>query len=108
MEHIKLFEEFGVNEKVITYTNKRNPRLIIKLTKSPDGRITNIDNPTNTRFPFSVGQLLQRNVETWACNNNYLIDGKDPCPEEKVMGIKTSDIPKGHELRMMYPGKFRK
>jgi hypothetical protein len=28
--------------------------------------------------------------------------------KKKVMGIKVSDIPLGHELRTLYPGKFRK
>jgi hypothetical protein len=36
------------------------------------------------------------------------MDGKDMSPEKKVMGIKVSDIPLGHELRTLYPGKFRK
>ena len=36
------------------------------------------------------------------------MDGKDMSPEEKVFGIRTKDIPQGHELRMMFPGKFRK
>jgi hypothetical protein len=35
------------------------------------------------------------------------MDGKD-MSEKKVMGIKVSDIPLGHELRALYPGKFRK
>ena len=56
MKHIKIFEEFS--EKVVTFTNKRNPRLVIKVTKTPDGRITDIDNPTGIRFCFSVGQLF--------------------------------------------------
>jgi hypothetical protein len=51
---------------------------------------------------------MTRNIETWASNNNFLIDGKDVGPEKKVMGIKVSDIPQGHELRTMYPSKFRK
>jgi hypothetical protein len=75
--------------------------------KSPDGRIKEIENETGIRFPFSVGQILNRNVEVWACNNNFLMDGKDMCPEEKVFGIRKKDIPQGHELRMMFPGKFR-
>lgn len=106
MKNIKLFEEFG--EKVVTFTSKRNPRLVIKVTKTPDGRITGIDNPNNIRFCFSVGQLFNRTAEVWATNNNYLMDGKDTTPEKKVMGIKVSDIPQGHELRRMYPGKFIK
>jgi hypothetical protein len=28
------------------------------------------------------------------------MDGQDMTPEEKIMGIKISDIPPGHELRM--------
>jgi len=36
------------------------------------------------------------------------MDGQDMTPEEKIMGIKVSDIPPGHELRMLYPHKFRK
>lgn len=107
MKHIKIFEEFG-SDKVITFTGSRNPNLIIKVTKSPDGRITSIENKQNLRFPFNVGQSFTRNIETWASNNNFLIDGKDVGPEKKVMGIKVSDIPQGHELRTMYPSKFRK
>ena len=36
------------------------------------------------------------------------MDGKDMCPEEKIFGMRTKDIPKGHELRSLYPNKFRK
>ena len=106
MKHIKIFEEF--KEKVVIFTNKRNPSLTIKVTKTPDGRITNIDNKTGIRFCFSVGQLFNRTAEVWASNNNFLMDGKDTSPEQKVMGIKVSDIPQGHELRRLYPGKFKK
>ena len=63
--------------------------------------------PMGVRFPFSVGQLLQRNVEVWACNNNFLMDDKDTCPEKKIFGVKPSDVPKGHEWRTIYPNKFR-
>ena len=107
MKHIKVFEEFGGTEKQVVFTGKRNPRLVIKVLKSPDGRIKEIENETGIRFPFSVGQILNRNAEVWACNNNFLMDGKDMCPEEKVFGIRKKDIPQGHELRMMFPGKFR-
>ena len=27
--------------------------------------------------------------------------------EEKIFGIRKKDIPQGHELRMMFPHKFR-
>ena len=108
MEYIKLFEEFGGKEKEVIFTSKRNTRLVIKVTKSPDGRIKEIENETGIRCPFSIGQILNRNVEICACNNNFLMDGKDMCPEEKVFGIRKKDIPQGHELRMMFPEKFRK
>jgi hypothetical protein len=49
-----------------------------------------------------------RSIETWACNNGFKIDGKDPCPEKKIFGIRAKDIPQGHELRMLFPNKFRK
>lgn len=97
----------GLHEREVKFTNKRNPRLEIIVTKSPDGRITNIENETGIRFPFSVGQLLQRNVEVWACNNNFLMNGKDTCPEKKIFGVKTSDVPQGHEWRHIFPNKFK-
>lgn len=83
----------------------RNGRDILVTVQG--GRITNVDNKTGIRFPFSEGQTYNRSIETWACNNNFKIDGKNPCPDKKVFGIKTKDIPKGHELRMLYPSKFR-
>lgn len=97
----------SIHEREVKFTNKRNPRLEIVVTKSPDGRITGIENETGIRFPFSVGQLLQRNVEVWACNNNFLMDGKDTCPEKKIFGVKASDVPQGHEWRHIFPNKFR-
>lgn len=55
MKIIKIFEEF--REKVITFTNKRNPRLVIKVTKTPDGRITDIDNPNGIEL-LRFGQVI--------------------------------------------------
>ena len=96
----------SIYEREVVFTNKRNPRLVITIKKSPDGRITNIENETGIRFPFSIGQLLQRNVEVWACNNNFSMDGKDTCPEKKIFGVKSSDVPQGHEWRHIFPHKF--
>lgn len=107
MRYLKNYNEESVSEREVIFTNKRNRNLIFSVFKFPDGRISKIDKPQNIRFPFSVGQLFNRSVEIWACNNNYLMDGKDTCPEKKVMGIRVSDIPKGHELRHLYPNKFR-
>ncbi len=105
MRYLKPFNESRDVEVVLT--NTRNPNIVIKLVKSMN-RIVSIENKTNFRFPFKVGQLLNRGLETWASNNNFLIDNKDYSPEEKVMGISKRDIPMGHELRMLYPSKFKK
>jgi hypothetical protein len=103
-EHLVLFESFG--ERCISFIGKRNPNLKIDIVVK-GGRIISIDNNSGIRFPFSEGQSLSRNIEVWACNNNFYIDGKDTCPEKKIFGIRTSDVPKGHEWRHIYPGKFR-
>lgn len=99
-------KNYGPGSKVIL-SKKVNPFIKIIIKKYPDGRIVDIKIPSGIRFPFSVGQISNRDIETWACVNGYLIDGINPCGEEKVFGIKVSDIPKGHELRMLYPHKFR-
>ena len=116
MKHIKRFDnpkiysnqniKEGMNLREVRFTNKRNTRLEIVVTKTPDGRITNIENKTGIRFPFSVGQILNRNAEVWACNNNFLMDGKDTCPEKKIFGVRAKDVPQGHEWRHIYPNKF--
>ncbi len=96
----------SINQREVIFTNKRNPQLVITVKKSPDGRIISLDNKSGVRFPFVVGQVLNRNVEVWACNNNFLMDNKDTCPDKKIFGIKSKDIPQGHELRHLYPNKF--
>jgi hypothetical protein len=96
-----------VNLKEIIFTGKRNPRLVIVVKISPDRRISEIENKTGIRFPFVVGQPLNRNIEVWACNNNFLMDGKDTCPEKKIFGVRASDVPQGHEWRHIFPHKFR-
>jgi len=102
-------EEAASNEREVKFVNKRNQTQAFNVYKTPDGRITRIEMPEHVhiRFPFSVGQILNRGVETWACNNNFYIDGKDTCPEEKVFGIRKSDIPQGHEFGYLFPNKFR-
>lgn len=93
-------------KKEIIFKNKRNPNLIIRVQKLPNGRIESIENKSNFRFPFKVGQLINRNIENWACNNNFYIDGKDPCGEKKIFGVRTKDVSKGHEWRHIFPNKF--
>lgn len=104
-EDEEITEAFGRNE--IVFTGKRNPRLVITVKISPDRRISEINNKTGIRFPFVVGQPLGRNIEVWACNNNFLMDGQDTCPEKKIFGVKASDVPQGHEWRHIFPNKFK-
>jgi len=104
---MKKFEEF-INEaysRKVELVSKRNSTL--KITFDVIGSIMqNIVNNSNIRFPYDEGQLYSRNIETWCCNNNFLLDGRDTCPE-KIFGIRKKDIPKGHPLRTTYPSKFR-
>ncbi len=93
--------------KKVVFKNKRRPEMSLTVTKTPDGKIVEIENSFNINFPFKVGQVLNMNHEVWACNNNYLVNDRDTCPEEKIFGMRKSDIPQGHELRMLFPGKFR-
>lgn len=106
MKNIKSFNEMDLSEREVIFTHKRNPSLEIKVMKTPDGRITSVENNAQVRFPFSEGQVLNRMVEVWACNNSFLMDGKETCPEKKLFGIRTKDIPQGHELRRIYPNRF--
>jgi hypothetical protein len=105
---IKKFESFDVSgdESEIKFVSKRNPVLKFSIFKTLDGKITRIENSRSVRFPYRVGEYFNRGIETWACNNGFLIDGKDTCPEEKVFGIRKKDIPQGHELRHLFPNKF--
>jgi hypothetical protein len=106
IENNEIEESLSTNSS-ITFTNKRNPRLVITIQLDPKRRISKIENKTGIRFPFSVGQPLNRNIEVWACNNNFLMDGKDTCPEKKIFGVRASDVPQGHEWRHIFPNKFK-
>jgi hypothetical protein len=104
MKHLLLFESFH-NQKTLVFGSTRNGKTItVTLT---GGRIETIDNQAMIRFPFSVGQQYTRSIESWCCNNGFKMDGKSCCPEEKVFGMRKKDIPMGHELRMLFPNKFR-
>jgi hypothetical protein len=103
MENIELYENFSQEREIeLTSRSGRKINLIVL-----GGRITSIENNSGVNFPYSPGQHYTRNIETWACNNGFLIDGKSPCPEKKIFGVKVSDVPAGHEWRIVYPGKFR-
>lgn len=96
-------ENFG--ERIRVLKSKRTNREIT--VKIQDGRISEVDNEAGVRFPFEVGSFWNRNVEVWACNNHFYLDGKDTCPEQKVFGVRASDVPQGHEWRTLFPNKFR-
>jgi hypothetical protein len=107
---MKKFDEF-INEnsgkRTVKLKNKNNASLIITFDVI-GGIIKNITKDDNIRFPYKEGQPYNRGMETWCCNNNYYMDGKDTCPEKKVFGMRTKDIPQGHELRYLFPNKFKK
>jgi hypothetical protein len=108
--YIPLFEDFKCDKcrvRTTKFEHKRNPHLNIEVDLAPDGRILEIRKDPGTRFPFSVGQIMNRNNEVWAANNNYMVNGKDTGPEEKIFGVRTKDVPPGHEWRTIYPNKFR-
>jgi len=92
-------------ERDVVLTSRQGRDILVKVM---GGKIASIENNSGIRFPYSIGQHWNRSIETWACTNKFKIDGEDPCPEEKIFGIRKKDIPMGHELRMMYPSKFRK
>jgi hypothetical protein len=115
MKHLKQFNEASGNTKQVLFTGKRNQRLLIKVDLQ-NGRVSNIEyffkngkeemkTDPFIKFPLSVNQTFHMGIETWACNNQFFIDGKDTCPEEKIFGIKKSLAPP--EARMLYPHKFR-
>lgn len=110
MKYLENFNNYpnDKNEIELIFKNNRNPRLTFTVYKDRySGRITRIDNEQNIRFPFSVGQMLNRNIETWSSNNNYTINDKDYSPKKKIFGIPVEQIPQGHELRRLYPNKFK-
>lgn len=103
MKHLIIFESYS-KEKLITLESRQGKTIQITTIQ---GRIQSIENNAMIRFPFAIGQSYTRSIETWACTNGFTIDGKSACPEEKIFGIRKKDIPAGHELRMLFPSKFR-
>ena len=103
MENIELYENYS-NEKEIILTSRQNRAIRIIVL---GGRIQSIDNNSGVNFPFRVGQQHTRSIEAWATNNSFSINGVAPKSEKKVFGIRAKDIPSGHELRMLFPGKFK-
>lgn len=106
----KLNEPSGpvTGQKIVVFSKKVNPKVTITVKTYPNGQITDIENEYEVRFPYSVGQVLNMGHRTWACSNGYMVNNEDPCGEKKIFGMRASDIPQGHELRTLYPHKFRK
>lgn len=104
VKHLLTLESYGNSE--YKFDSKRDNRITI-IVKVRGGRIFEIQNPTKFRFPYIIGEQMTQNILSWACNNQFLVNSKDPCPEKKVFGVKVSDIPQGHELRKIFPNKFR-
>ena len=104
MKHLKSFNE-GYSRKVELESDRTHRKITFDVI---GGRMKNIDNQSGVRFPYQEGQPYNRGVETWCCNNNFMMDGKDMCPPKKVYGMRPKDIPMGHPLRSIMPGKFRK
>lgn len=96
-----------MRERIFEFKKEINPSVIIKVITYPNAQIKEIINPKNIRFPYVIGQILNMGHMTWACANGFLVNGKKPCGSEKIFGIRVEDIPPGHELRMLYPHKFR-
>ena len=103
MNHLQLFEQFG--NRSVELKSRQGRKIEFKVQ---DGKIHDLINESGIRFPFPEGSPYNRSIEIWCCSNGFLLNGEDMCPEKKVFGIRQKDIPMGHELRTIYPGKFRK
>lgn len=81
----------------IIFRKTVNPRVTITVEKYPNGQIVDIINPFNVRFPFEIGQVLNRGYETWAhtAGYEYSMDGHNykGGPEKKKFGIPVSMLP---------------
>jgi len=101
--YVQLFESWHREEEIVL--TSRQGREIKILTAH--GKIEKLDNQSGVRFPFFEGQPITVFMKQWACNHGFKWNGENPCPEEKIFGIKTSLVPKSHEWRHLFPGKFR-
>jgi len=92
---------------LVVLTAPNNPLQKIKVTVV-GGRIKTVDNMSGVYFPFVTGQHYNRSVETWAETHSFLFNGVDlERKRRKIFGIPVDQVPQGHPLRFVYPGKFR-
>ena len=104
MKHLRIYEAYS-DLQTFKLTSRQGRDLTFTVKA---GRVESIENNSGVRFPYSVGQPYNVSFKTWACNNGFKWNGEDPCPEQKIFGMRAKDIPMGHELRMIFPQKFRK
>jgi hypothetical protein len=81
-----------MNKTIILSKNHLKIKVEIK-----HGIISNIERYPSIHFPYVINQPYNRNIETWADINGWLIDGK-PVRDERIFGIRKKDIPVGHPL----------
>ena len=103
MKHLQIYESYS-DAKEIKLTSKQNRDIIILIKNA---KIESVENNAGIKFPYHIGEPYNASIKTWACNNGFKWNGEDPCPEEKIYGIRKKDIPQGHELRILFPHKFR-
>lgn len=103
MRYVQLFENWR-SEETIVLTSRQGRDITVT---ARHGKIEEIDNQSGVIFPFVTGQLITVFMKSWACNHGFKWNGQSACPEEKVFGIRKKDIPMGHELRTIFPNKFR-
>jgi hypothetical protein len=108
--YIQVFENWSRTEEYELVSKvRRKSDFSIKI-RVVNGRIEEIENNIHYPFPFFTGQPFQKAfVRGWACKNGFYLNGEEPCniPEKKIFGVKTKDVPQGHEWRTIWPGKFR-
>lgn len=107
MKYIKHFNEGYIQKYELTSNSNR----LIKF-EVQGGKIINLENNSGIRFPYVEGQNYNRGIETWCCNNNFTMKRNEQdvqvCPDKKIFGIRTKDVPRGDIWRTIYPDKFRK
>ena len=94
----------STKDKTIIFKHKNNPNMIIKITCDLSGVIKNIEKTIQSiKFPYKIGERMTQNIDSWCCNNNYLMNNKDTCPENKRFGMKKSDILDGPNWKIILP-----
>ena len=111
--YIQLFENWQREEEFILTSKmarRGDPKIIFRVK---DGRIESIENENRYPFPYFQGQPFQKPfIGMWACKNGFYLNREDTCKSkqddnDKIFGVRKKDVPRGHEWRQIWPGKFR-